>query len=128
MSSLYSFLLGFGFPTDQNIIAFSHIVSEGGDIVEPLDGRTVEMLAMRAARGLGVVHSRHTCNYVRGPFFLPLAIKQPNLAACMISNRSIHFATLVEDLERKERIRVAQTRIGIRLQASGKHRTNAILS
>lgn len=69
----------------------------------PLAGRTVEMLEMRAPRGLGMDHSRRTCNYVRGPFFLPLAIKHPNLVACMISDRSIQIATLVEDLERRKK-------------------------
>lgn len=102
MSSLYSCLFGFGFQTYQNIIASSHIPNEGGDIMAPLDGRTVEMLEMRALRGLGMDHSRPTCNYVRGPFFLPLAIKHPNLVACMISDRSIQIATLVEDLERRK--------------------------
>jgi hypothetical protein len=55
--------------------ASSHIPQESGNIMEPLYARTVEMLEMRAPRGLGVAHSGRTCNYVREPFFFPLAIK-----------------------------------------------------
>ena len=72
--------------------------------MEPLYGRTMEMVQMWAPRGLeaatlGVsVITEHPI-----AIFLPLAIRQPNLVACMISARSIQYANLVEDLGRERK-------------------------
>jgi hypothetical protein len=51
------------------------------------------MLEVRAPRGLGVVHSRRTGDYERGPLFLPLAIKQPNSVAVVIQRYKMSYSS-----------------------------------